>query len=209
MSSLLEKKLGLNYAILNENQNGKNKIRVFKKLKKDISQDVFIELQNNYESNAYNLILNQRGKEFNKAQFNDKDESICALGIYAESVLGDRTRDIETQNKILDLENNNIPILNNLLSTKVGDDYFSIFKEKKMAINLEKVNNSIYNIYYLSPDLKKIFLIKDRESPSAFLVLYNFSQKLKQFSEIYNKWEKDIVLDLQTEEKIRRLFLGK
>jgi hypothetical protein len=206
---LLQKKLGSDYVVINNNKAGIHKIQVFRKIKNDISQEVFIELQKTDDSSVYNLILNQRGKEFNEAQFNDIDESICALGIYAESVLGDRIRDSVTRSEILELANKSISILASLLDSKVGSEYFSIFKEKKKAINLEEINNGIFNIYYLSPSLDKVFLIKDRESPSAFVVLYNYAQRLKQFTLLYNEWKKDVVLDSTTEEKIRRLYLGK
>ncbi len=55
-------------------------------------------------------------------------------GIYAVSILGDRIRDIETQDKILELEDNEIKSLNKLLDLKIGENYFSIFKEKRFLL---------------------------------------------------------------------------
>ncbi|MBU8788542.1 hypothetical protein KM903_19595 [Bacillus glycinifermentans] len=205
----LQEKLGQDFVVQNQNLYTENKIRVYKKVGNDVSQEVFVELQNNHENEIYNLILNQRGNEFNKEQFIDREEAICALGIYAVSVLGDRVRDTETQNKILEIEDNDFDFLNNLLNLKVGESYFSILKEKRIAINLEQSKDDLYNICYINPDLKKIDLVKDREAPSAFLVLYNFSQKLKEFTSILNEWKKSTNISLHSEEKIRRLFLGK
>ncbi|WP_144498313.1 hypothetical protein [Bacillus paralicheniformis] len=128
---------------------------------------------------------------------------------YAVSILGDRIRDIETQDKILELEDNEIKSLNNLLDLKIGENYFSIFKEKKISVNLEQTKNGLYNIFYMTPDFKKVYLIKDREAPSAFLVLYNFSLKLKEVISLLNLWKNDFNISMQFEEKIRRLILGK
>ncbi|MCD2368033.1 hypothetical protein LQ247_05225 [Bacillus sp. BS3(2021)] len=128
---------------------------------------------------------------------------------YAVSILGDRIRDIETQDKILELEDNEIKSLNKLLGLKIGENYFSIFKEKKIAVNLEQTKNGLYNIFYMTPDFKKVYLIKDREAPSAFLVLYNFSLKLKEVISLLNLWKNDFNINMQFEEKIRRLILGK
>ncbi|KKB73250.1 MULTISPECIES: hypothetical protein [Bacillus] len=205
----LQEKLGQDFVVQNQNLHTENKIRVYKKVGNDVSQEVFVELQNNHENKIYNLILNQRGNEFNKEQFIDREEAICALGIYAVSVLSDRVRDTETQNKILEIEDNDFDFLKNLLNLKVGESYFSILKEKRIAINLEQSKDDLYNICYINPDLQKIDLVKDREAPSAFLVLYNFTQKLKEFTSILNEWKKSTNISLHSEEKIRRLFLGK
>ncbi|MGE7203135.1 hypothetical protein [Bacillus haynesii] len=207
MHNLLKEKLGENYAVIS--QFDENKIRVYQKAKDHIYQETFVELQENTENNMYYLILNQRGNEFIKEQFNNKEEGVCALGIYAVSILGDRIRDIETQDKILELEDNEIKSLNNLLDLKIGENYFSIFKEKKIAVNLEQTKNGLYNILYMTPDFKKVYLIKDRESPNAFLVLYNFSLKLKEVISLLNLWKNEFNISMQFEEKIRRLILGK
>jgi len=92
---------------------------------------------------------------------------------------------------------------------KIGENYFSIFKEKKISVNLEQTKNGLYNIFYMTPDFKKVYLIKDRESPNAFLVLYNFSLKLKEVISLLNLWKNDFNISMQFEEKIRRLILGK
>ncbi|MCY7967686.1 hypothetical protein MOB49_11335 [Bacillus haynesii] len=207
MNDLLKEKLSENYAVIS--QFDENKIRVYQKAKDHIYQETFVELQENTENNMYYLILNQRGNEFIKEQFNNKEEGVCALGIYAVSILGDRIRDIETQDKILELEDNEIKSLNNLLDLKIGENYFSIFKEKKIAVNLEQTKNGLYNIFYMTPDFKKVYLIKDRESPNAFLVLYNFSLKLKEVISLLNLWKNEFNISMQFEEKIRRLILGK
>ncbi|MCY7846577.1 hypothetical protein [Bacillus haynesii] len=207
MHNLLKEKLSENYAVIS--QFDENKIRVYQKAKDHIYQETFVELQENTENNMYYLILNQRGNEFIKEQFNNKEEGVCALGIYAVSILGDRIRDIETQDKILELEDNEIKSLNNLLDLKIGENYFSIFKEKKIAVNLEQTKNGLYNIFYMTPDFKKVYLIKDRESPNAFLVLYNFSLKLKEVISLLNLWKNEFNISMQFEEKIRRLILGK
>ncbi|MCY8591734.1 hypothetical protein [Bacillus haynesii] len=207
MHNLLKEKLGENYAVIS--QFDENKIRVYQKAKDHIYQETFVELQENTENNMYYLILNQRENEFIKEQFNNKEEGVCALGIYAVSILGDRIRDIETQDKILELEDNEIKSLNNLLDLKIGENYFSIFKEKKIAVNLEQTKNGLYNIFYMTPDFKKVYLIKDRESPNAFLVLYNFSLKLKEVISLLNLWKNEFNISMQFEEKIRRLILGK
>lgn len=207
MHNLLKEKLGENYAVIS--QFDENKIRVYQKAKDHIYQETFVELQENTENNMYYLILNQRGNEFIKEQFNNKEEGVCALGIYAVSILGDRIRDIETQDKILGLEDNEIKSLNNILDLKIGENYFSIFKEKKIAVNLEQTKNGLYNIFYMTPDFKKVYLIKDRESPNAFLVLYNFSLKLKEVISLLNLWKNEFNISMQFEEKIRRLILGK
>lgn len=207
MHNLLKEKLGENYAVIS--QFDENKIRVYQKAKDHIYQETFVELQENTENNMYYLILNQRGNEFIKEQFNNKEEGVCALGIYAVSILGDRIRDIETQDKILELEDNEIKSLNNLLDLKIGENYFSIFKEKKIAVNLEQTKNGLCNIFYMTPDFKKVYLIKDRESPNAFLVLYNFSLKLKEVISLLNLWKNEFNISMQFEEKIRRLILGK
>ncbi|MCY9289033.1 hypothetical protein MOF05_11585 [Bacillus haynesii] len=207
MNDLLKEKLGENYAVISQFKD--NKIRVHQKAKDHIYQETFVELQENTENNIYYLILNQRGNEFIKEQFDNKEEGICALGIYAVSILGDRIRDIETQDKILELEDNEIKSLNKLLDLKIGENYFSVFKEKKIAVNLEQTKNGLYNIFYMTPDFKKVYLIKDRESPNAFLVLYNFSLKLKEVISLLNLWKNDFNISMQFEEKIRRLILGK
>lgn len=200
MHNLLKEKLGENYAVIS--QFDENKIRVYQKAKDHIYQETFVELQENTENNMYYLILNQRGNEFIKEQFNNKEEGVCALGIYAVSILGDRIRDIETQDKILELEDNEIKSLNNLLDLKIGENYFSIFKEKKIAVNLEQTKNGLYNIFYMTPDFKKVYLIKDRESPNASL-------KLKEVISLLNLWKNEFNISMQFEEKIRRLILGK
>ena len=92
---------------------------------------------------------------------------------------------------------------------KIGENYFSIFKEKKISVNLEQTKNGLYNIFYMTPDFKKVYLIKDREAPSAFLVLTNFSLKLKEVISLLNLWKNDFNISMQFEEKIRRLILGK
>ncbi|MCY9215952.1 hypothetical protein [Bacillus haynesii] len=207
MNDLLKEKLSENYAVISKFE--ENKIRVYQKAKDNIYQETFVELQENTKNNMYYLILNQRGNEFIKEQFNNKEEGVCALGIYAVSILGDRIRDIETQDKILELEDSEIKTLNNLLDLKIGENYFSVFKEKKIAVNLEQTKNGLYNIFYMTPDFKKVYLIKDRESPNAFLVLYNFSLKLKEVISLLNLWKNDFNISMQFEEKIRRLILGK
>ncbi|MCY7847062.1 hypothetical protein MOA99_00115 [Bacillus haynesii] len=207
MNDLLKEKLSENYAVISKFE--ENKIRVYQKAKDNIYQETFVELQENTKNNMYYLILNQRGNEFIKEQFNNKEEGVCALGIYAVSILGDRIRDIETQDKILELEDSEIKTLNNLLDLKIGENYFSVFKEKKIAVNLEQTKNGLYNIFYMTPDFKKVYLIKDRESPNEFLVLYNFSLKLKEVISLLNLWKNDFNISMQFEEKIRRLILGK
>ena len=207
MHNLLKKNLGEDYAVISQAE--ENKIGVYKKFNNCIYQETFVELQENTKNNMYYLILNQRGNEFIKEQFNNKEEGVCALGIYAVSILGDRIRDIETQDKILELEDSEIKTLNNLLDLKIGENYFSVFKEKKIAVNLEQTKNGLYNIFYMTPDFKKVYLIKDRESPNAFLVLYNFSLKLKEVISLLNLWKNDFNISMQFEEKIRRLILGK
>ncbi|ARA86967.1 MAG: hypothetical protein KZY76_15795 [Bacillus sp. (in: Bacteria)] len=207
MHNLLKENLGEDYAVISHAE--ENKIGVYQKFNNCIYQETFVELQENTENNIYYLILNQRGNEFIKEQFDNKEEGICALGIYAVSILGDRIRDIETQDKILELEDNEIKSLNNLLDLKIGENYFSIFKEKKISVNLEQTKNGLYNIFYMTPDFKKVYLIKDREAPSAFLVLYNFSLKLKEVISLLNLWKNDFNISMQFEEKIRRLILGK
>ncbi|WFF93021.1 hypothetical protein [Bacillus paralicheniformis] len=207
MHNLLKENLGEDYAVISHAE--ENKIGVYQKFNNCIYQETFVELQENTENNIYYLILNQRGNEFIKEQFDNKEEGICALGIYAVSILGDRIRDIETQDKILELEDNEIKSLNKLLDLKIGENYFSIFKEKKIAVNLEQTKNGLYNIFYMTPDFKKVYLIKDREAPSAFLVLYNFSLKLKEVISLLNLWKNDFNINMQFEEKIRRLILGK
>ncbi|MCY7752925.1 hypothetical protein [Bacillus haynesii] len=207
MHNLLKKNLGEDYAVISQAE--ENKIGVYQKFNNCIYQETFVELQENTKNNMYYLILNQRGNEFIKEQFNNKEEGVCALGIYAVSILGDRIRDIETQDKILELEDSEIKTLNNLLDLKIGENYFSVFKEKKIAVNLEQTKNGLYNIFYMTPDFKKVYLIKDRESPNAFLVLYNFSLKLKEVISLLNLWKNDFNISMQFEEKIRRLILGK
>ncbi|WP_105981168.1 hypothetical protein [Bacillus paralicheniformis] len=207
MHNLLKENLGEDYAVISHAE--ENKIGVYQKFNNCIYQETFVELQENTENNIYYLILNQRGNEFIKEQFDNKEEGICALGIYAVSILGDRIRDIETQDKILELEDNEIKSLNNLLDLKIGENFFSIFKEKKISVNLEQTKNGLYNIFYMTPDFKKVYLIKDREAPSAFLVLYNFSLKLKEVISLLNLWKNDFNINMQFEEKIRRLILGK
>lgn len=207
MHNLLKENLGEDYAVISHAE--ENKIGVYQKFNNCIYQETFVELQENTENNIYYLILNQRGNGFIKEQFDNKEEGICALGIYAVSILGDRIRDIETQDKILELEDNEIKSLNNLLDLKIGENYFSIFKEKKISVNLEQTKNGLYNIFYMTPDFKKVYLIKDREAPSAFLVLYNFSLKLKEVISLLNLWKNDFNISMQFEEKIRRLILGK
>ncbi|MCY8339703.1 hypothetical protein MOC69_00110 [Bacillus haynesii] len=207
MHNLLKKNLGEDYAVISQAE--ENKIGVYQKFNNCIYQETFVELQENTKNNMYYLILNQRGNEFIKEQFNNKEEGVCALGIYAVSILGDRIRDIETQDKILELEDSEIKTLNNLLDLKIGENYFSVFKEKKIAVNLEQTKNGLYNIFYMTPDFKKVYLIKDRESPNAFLVLYNFSFKLKEVISLLNLWKNDFNISMQFEEKIRRLILGK
>ncbi|AGN37667.1 hypothetical protein OIO07_20715 [Bacillus paralicheniformis] len=207
MHNLLKENLGEDYAVISHAE--ENKIGVYQKFNNCIYQETFVELQENTENNMYYLILNQRGNEFIKEEFDNKEEGICALGIYAVSILGDRIRDIETQDKILELEDNEIKSLNKLLDLKIGENYFSIFKEKKIAVNLEQTKNGLYNIFYMTPDFKKVYLIKDREAPSAFLVLYNFSLKLKEVISLLNLWKNDFNINMQFEEKIRRLILGK
>ncbi|MCY8006709.1 hypothetical protein MOJ76_00110 [Bacillus haynesii] len=207
MHNLLKKNLGEDYAVISQAE--ENKIGVYQKFNNCIYQETFVELQENTENNIYYLILNQRGNEFIKEQFDNKEEGVCALGIYAVSILGDRIRDIETQDKILELEDSEIKTLNNLLDLKIGENYFSVFKEKKIAVNLEQTKNGLYNIFYMTPDFKKVYLIEDRESPNAFLVLYNFSLKLKEVISLLNLWKNDFNISMQFEEKIRRLILGK
>ncbi|MDR4215641.1 hypothetical protein FO492_22255, partial [Bacillus paralicheniformis] len=163
MHNLLKENLGEDYAVISHAE--ENKIGVYQKFNNCIYQETFVELQENTENNMYYLILNQRGNEFIKEEFDNKEEGICALGIYAVSILGDRIRDIETQDKILELEDNEIKSLNKLLDLKIGENYFSIFKEKKN----------------MTPDFKKVYLIKDREAPSAFLVSFKSMEKRFQY----------------------------
>ncbi|QII50370.1 hypothetical protein G3M81_17270 [Bacillus paralicheniformis] len=205
MHNLLKENLGEDYAVISQTE--ENKIRVYQKFNNCIYQETFVELQENTEKNMYYLILNQRGNEFIKEQFNEKEQGVCALGIYAASILSDRIQDIETVDIILEFEENDIKSLNNLLNLKIGEKYFSIFKEKKAAINLEKTKNGLFNIFYMTPDFKKVYLIKDREAPNAFLVLYNFSERLKEVSSLLNLWKNKITIGMQFEEKIKRLTL--
>lgn len=207
MIQILQSNLGLEYTVLQ--QQDEDSIHVYKKIKDELSQEVYLELKMNDVKNEYRLFLVQKGKKFEKATFENKLDSICGLGIYAESVLGDYTRDHKTQNEILNLEKNQLDLLNQILKLKVGEKYYSISIEKKGLINLEKLNNGSFNVYYLSIDENKIILVENREAPSAFLVIYNFSLKLKRFDDLCAKWKNDVNLNLITEEKIKRLYLGK
>ncbi|MQR96025.1 hypothetical protein [Fictibacillus phosphorivorans] len=207
MINILQCNLGQEYAVLKK-QDG-DSIQVYKKINDELSQEVYLELEMDDVKNEYRLFLVQKGKKFEKSTFENKPDSICGLGIYAESVLGVYTRDHTTQNEILNLEKNQLDLLNQILKLNVGEKYYSISIEKKGLINLEKLNNGSFNIYYLTIDENKIILVENREAPSAFLVLYNFSLKLKRFDDLCAKWKNDVNLNLITEEKIKRLYLGK
>ncbi|MCD2368032.1 hypothetical protein LQ247_05220 [Bacillus sp. BS3(2021)] len=79
MHNLLKENLGEDYAVISHAE--ENKIGVYQKFNNCIYQETFVELQENTENNMYYLILNQRGNEFIKEEFDNKEEGICALGI--------------------------------------------------------------------------------------------------------------------------------
>ncbi|MGM0806817.1 MAG: hypothetical protein ACQET8_18890 [Bacillota bacterium] len=207
MINFLQCNLGRKYAVLKKQD--EKSIHVYKKTKDELLQEVYLELKMDDVKNEYRLFLVQKGKKFEKDTFENKFDSICGLGIYAESVLGENTRDYKTQNEILNLEKNQLDLLNQILKLNVGEKYYSISIEKKGLINLKKLNNGSYNVYYVSIDENKIILVENREAPSAFLVLYNFSLKLKRFDDLCAKWKNDVNLNLISKEKIKRLYLGK
>ncbi len=74
----------------------------------------------------------------------------------------------------------------------MGDKYFSLFLDKQLAINIEMVNNQegFYNIFYLTPTNDKIHIVAKREAPNVFVVLYNYSMKLKLATELLDSWNR-------------------
>ncbi|WP_102027706.1 hypothetical protein [Salirhabdus sp. Marseille-P4669] len=211
MINLLKRNLGSDFYVHEDIEEEQYKIRVYRKTKNDISQDVYVELQYNEEQSNYQLLLMERDKEFSRGSFMTKSDGVFALALYAEAILGSEKYDLQTQRQILKIDPQDTSLLSNLISSKVGSQYFSIFQNKRKVINLARVTgeNDLYNIFYLTPNLEKVNLVSNREAPSAFLVLYNFSEDLKNFTELCNKWKVDVQPDMNTEERVRRLFLGK
>ncbi|MEK4509259.1 hypothetical protein EJP82_11115 [Paenibacillus anaericanus] len=172
-----------------------------------IDPEIFVMLSEKSKS-SYEVIVVQRGKPRTVATFSEIGVGTVALALYARIRLGGVSKDEEIQNKLLELESNDFDKLNEILLGVIGDEYFSIFNKKKYAINLERSDvKETYNIYYLTGENEEIYFVKDREAPNCFLVVYNFSEKLKAIFKYLNECQKYIALDEEFKDKIIKILI--
>ncbi|MDQ0087536.1 hypothetical protein J2T12_000930 [Paenibacillus anaericanus] len=172
-----------------------------------IDPEIFVMLSEKSKS-SYEVIVVQRGKQRTVATFSEIGVGTVALALYARIRLGGVSKDEEIQNKLLELESNDFDKLNEILFEVIGDEYFSIFNKKKYAINLERSDvKETYNIYYLTGENEEIYFVKDREAPNCFLVVYNFSEKLKAIFKYLNECQNYIALDEEFKDKIIKILI--
>lgn len=172
-----------------------------------IDPEIFVMLSEDSKS-SYVVTVVQRGKPRAVATFSEVDVGTVALALYAKISLGGVTKDEEIQNKLLELESNDFDKLNEILLGVIEDEYFSIFNKKKYAINLERSDvKETYNIYYLTGENEEIYFVKDREAPNCFLVVYNFSEKLKAIFKYLNECQKYMALDEVFKDKIIKILI--
>jgi hypothetical protein len=204
---ILKKHLSSDLVLLENKSEERLSIRVLKKYNYEFEQENFIELKQ-LNNGSYQILEHHRKKEYIKAGFDDGLQSICAFGIFAESFFGKSCSDETIRLKIKNFIKNSKE-LNELLKSVIGYDFFSINSERQQAINLVEINKDNYHLFYLTPFSDKVYISKDRTAPSAFVVLYNYAVKLKWCSEMIEKWDFDVKVNYENQEKIRRLVLGR
>lgn len=138
-----------------------------------------------------------------------KNIGLSALNIATFAVMGSSWASNDVRNELRLINKNDVSEAENILKNNLKQKYYSLSKEVPGAINLESLDSNKYNIYYLSLTGEKITIVKNREAPSIYVVMYNYGIKLECFNNIIKKWKQEINIDLILNEKLKRIFLRK
>ncbi|MBN8209829.1 hypothetical protein JI666_13815 [Bacillus sp. NTK071] len=156
---------------------------------------------------AFYLYELQRNQEYKLAQFNNEQMGLLGLYTALEGTYGDIKVEESIKNKLRNIDKD-VQQAITILNEKVSNHLFSILAEKRGAINVT-LNDSKYDIYYLSLLDEKVIISESRPFSSALVVTYNFSKKLETFDEFINALEFDFIPSISDIEQLKRLFIGK
>jgi hypothetical protein len=205
MIEYLIEQLGREFKVIRDMENGRNMIEIYSVDNGWVDQETFLRLtRTNHD--MWDLAEVQRGQAYSKAQFLHRDVSYCAAYLAAKSSW-DYEFELQEAKPDWSGVGESLSEAQKLMEQHIAPKYFSLYREEKGAINLEKANDT-YNVYYLSLTDERTTIVEQRDTPNVFIVIYNYAILLQKFDLVIAPWEEKLTLDVADREKLKRVYLG-
>lgn len=174
-----------------------------------VNLDMSIRCKLDQTGKTISIYQVQRDKEFLIGQYVDLEFGQVALHVVVSSYFHQSKPDSVVRKQLRDA--NGITEAREILEEQIGKAYFSLFKEETGKINLIKVNDDCYEIYYLSNEKNRIPITTKNSLSNAFAVVYNYGFFLKAFEVLIEKMSllHNLKLTKEETEELKRLFLKK
>lgn len=137
-------------------------------------------------NNHYCLYLVERNhlnklEEYKSEREMQRKFAICMKGIFDKNIDYSDEESIGNQN--------DLKLIDKLMESYVGKNYYSINNPEINKINLEQKYNDLYNIYFLKESGDKIYIEYEEKAPFIFERFYNEALFLKVTLERINEYE--------------------
>ncbi|EUJ26468.1 hypothetical protein [Listeria cornellensis] len=171
-----------------------------------IDQDSAVRLKN--FNSDWILYRVQRVQEFLIKKFSNETLAKLALFVSVSREFSSIDASTDVRGELRALKSD-LEAADKYIENEIGSDYYSFFEDKVNCINLKLRENACYDIYYLSPTGDIAIISEDRQLPSAFIVVYNFSFILKRFKEVIYPQLINYNLSSNQVELLKRIYLKK